>query len=101
MCDVATAERPQTSRQALALLAKDGGLRNRRDALSRRPGPVRDGARDPGSILTYRQSSAETPSLAVLLGRLKRGDKAAAKPAHSCTGQSSAIDPQPVQRGVS
>jgi hypothetical protein len=71
MCDVAIPEHPQTSRQATALLAHDGGLRNRRDSLSRRPGPVRDGARDPGSILTYRQSSAETPSLAALLGRLK------------------------------
>jgi hypothetical protein len=33
MCDVAIAERPQTSRQALRLLAKDGGLRNSRTAL--------------------------------------------------------------------
>ena len=32
MCDVAISERPHTQRQALRLLAKDGGLRNSRTA---------------------------------------------------------------------
>ena len=90
MCDVATPERSPPSRQATALLAKDGGLRNSRTAPFLICVIYADSsATGDGSVV--RQSSAETPSLAALLGRLKRGDKAAAKPARCRFGAKSAM----------